>query len=106
MDKKRCLLKISGTIGVLKQKEFEQTIRFALNLLPPNCINSHLARDVFHPDMYHVYTLWKSSEDMASFKTTNEYHLMRGSFQALGFLDMDLEGELADEQVFDINNGY
>jgi hypothetical protein len=106
MDKKRSLLKISGTIGAAKHKEFEQTIRFVLNLLPPTCIASHLSQDVFRPDMYHVFTLWITSNDLARFKDSNEYQLIRGAFQALGFLDMALEGDLAEAQTFDIHNGH
>jgi hypothetical protein len=103
MDNKRFLLKISGTISSGKHREFEQTIRLAFNLLPSSCISSNLSRDVFRADMFYLSTLWRSHEDLAAFKHSNEYQLMKGSFQALGFLNISLEGELAEEQTFHVH---
>jgi hypothetical protein len=101
MANKIYLLKIFGTISSAKQKEFEQTIRFAVNLLPSSCISSHLSMDVFNSNTYHFFTLWRSPADMAAFRRSNEFDLIRGAFQALGFLDRSFVGELIDEQVYD-----
>jgi hypothetical protein len=101
MDNKICLLKISGTIGSPKHKEFEQTIRFVFNLLPSTCLASHLARDVFRTDAYHLFTLWPTATDLSIFKESSEYDLIRGAFDALGFMDRSFAGHLSDVQTFE-----
>ena len=104
MDKKSYLLKISGSIGSTKHREFEQTIRFVFNLLPASCFSSHLAHDTFHPHLYHVMTLWHSAPDLTAFRNSEEFNLIRGSFQTLGFLDRSVAAILVDEHTFEITD--
>jgi len=100
MDNKTYLLKISGSIGAAKHKEFEQTIRFVLNMLPTSCVSGHLALDVFHPDHYHVFTMWRSGEELAMFKHSDEFNLIKGSFDTLGFIDHSIAARQADVKTF------
>lgn len=102
MENKSYLLKISGSIGSTKHKEFEQTIRFVFNMLPSSCISSHLALDVFHPNHYHAFTLWQSDEELTNFKNSDEFNLIKGSFHTLGFVDKSIVAQLADVQTFQI----
>lgn len=102
MDKKSYLLKISGSIGSTKHREFEQTIRFVFNMMPTGCLASHLTLDVFHPHLYHVFTLWHSAKELATFKQSEEFSLIRGSFRTLGFIDRTVAAKLIDEHSFEI----
>jgi hypothetical protein len=87
MDNTIYLLKISGTIGSTKHQEFEQTIRFVFNLLPITCVSSHLSIDVFNTDVYHLFTVWRTGTDLSKFKRSSEFQLIKGAFDALGFVD-------------------
>ena len=102
MDKKSYLLKISGSIGSTKHREFEQTIRFVFNMLPSSCSSSHLTIDIFHPHLYHVLTLWHSASELAAFRNSEEFSLIKGSFHTLGFVDRTLVARLMDEHTFEI----
>ena len=102
MDRKSYLLKISGSIGSSKHREFEQTVRFVFNLLPGSCYSSNLTLDVFHPHLYHVLTLWRSSGDLLAFKSSEECDLLMGSFRTLGTIDGSLAASLINEHTFEI----
>ena len=104
MDKNTYLLKISGSIVSEKHKEFEQTIRFVFNMLPSGCFASHLAIDVLHPNLYHVLTLWRSGEQLASFNSSDEFNLIKGSFQTLGFVNKSIAAKVANVNVFRIES--
>ena len=101
MESKPYLLKISGSISVEKRKEFEQTVRFVFKLLPDSCFSSHLALDVFNDNLYHLFTLWKSEVDLGKFKRSNEYNVIKGSFQTLGILDNYVTATWTDVQWFE-----
>jgi hypothetical protein len=103
MITKHYLLKISGSIRANKHKEFEQTVRFVFNLIPSSCLSSHLALDVFNANMYHLFTLWRSESDLGAFKRSNEYQLLRGSVQTLGYSEDPDKGELVDVQAFEVD---
>lgn len=105
MDKKSYLLKISGSIGSSKHREFEQTIRFVFNMLPEGCVSSHLTLDVFHPHLYHVFTLWHSASELTAFKSSGEFNLIRGSFRTLGLVDRSFSASLVDEGTFEMTEG-
>ncbi|MEJ1238274.1 hypothetical protein WBG78_09105 [Chryseolinea sp. T2] len=105
MDKKSYLLKISGSIGSSKHREFEQTVRFVFNMLPGSCYSSNLTLDVFHPHLYHVLTLWRSATDLAAFKASEEFDLIKGSFRTLGYIDRTFAASLIDEHIFEITEG-
>jgi hypothetical protein len=104
MDNKVYLLKISGTIGLPKHKEFEQTIRFVFNLLPTTCLSNHLSMDVFNPNVYHLLTLWRTSNDLSTFKQSSEFHLIKGAFDTLGYMDRAFAGRMSDVQTFESDN--
>lgn len=103
MDNNTYLFKISGSIGSAKHKEFEQTIRFVFNMLPFGCFSSHLALDVFCPDHYHLFTIWRTADALSAFKQSDEFNIIRGSFQALGTLDESVDAELTGTQTFRIS---
>lgn len=94
-------LKITGTINWGKHTEFQQTVQFIFQHLPGGCLSRDLARDVFSPNVYHLFSIWNSGESLATFKSSNEYHVLKGSFQTLGFYESTTTGRLADVQLFE-----
>ena len=94
-------LKITGTISWGKHTEFQQTIQFVFNHLPAGCIAHNLARDVFTPNVYHLFSMWNSDASLAAFKGSKEYQVLKGSYQALGFYQSTTTGRLADVQLFE-----
>jgi hypothetical protein len=76
-------LKISGEISNLKKKEFEQTIRFVFNQMPPECLERNLAADVYNDSLYHFFTLWTDEKSLVKFIETDEYQLIKGAYSAL-----------------------
>jgi quinol monooxygenase YgiN len=94
-------LKITGTISWGKHTEFQQTIQFIFNHLPAGCLAHDLARDVFTPNVYHLFSMWDSEETLGVFKISKEYQLLKGSFQTLGFYESTTTGRLADVQLFE-----
>jgi hypothetical protein len=101
MDIKIYLLKVSGSIAPPKHKEFEQTIRFVFNMLPPGCFSSHLAIDILNSDLYHFFTMWHSQSDLAAFKNGNEFQMIKGSFHTLGIPNSSRPGKLVEIQTFE-----
>lgn len=95
------LLKISGSIGPAKQREFEKTIRFVFNMLPSACLGSHLAIDAFYPNHYYVLTLWRSNSELSAFRHSDEFSIIKGSFDTLGF-DSDSGFGLGDVRSYQI----
>lgn len=96
-------LKISGAIGVGKQREFQQTVQFVFNHLPSDCIDYNLCLDVHQPELYHLYSLWKSEDSIVAFKLSHEFELLKGAFQTLGYYQETMTGSRADIQLFDLN---
>jgi hypothetical protein len=97
-------LKISGTVGAGKQREFHQTVQFVFNHLPSGCVNHNLTLDVHTPELYHVYSLWNSEDSLYSFRSSKEFELIRGGFQTLGSYRDTISGRLASIQLFDIQD--
>lgn len=95
-------LKISGSIGIGKQREFQQTVQFIFNQLPSECVNHSLALDLHVSNLYHFYTLWKSKDSLMSFQASHEFELLKGAFQTLGLYRDALSGKWADVQVFEL----
>lgn len=104
MESKPCLFKISGSINTEKHKEFEQTVRFVFKLLPHSCFSSHLALDVFNTNVYHLFMLWSSDAELDAFKHSNEYHVIKGSFQTLGLMDTYVTATCLDVHGFEMND--
>ncbi len=97
-------IKISGQINPSKQKEFQQTVQFVFNHLPSQCIEKSLALDVHHPELYHLYSLWKSEGAVMTFKGSNEFELLKGAFQTLGSYKDTVTGRKANIQLFELNH--
>lgn len=97
------LLKISGSIGPSKQKEFEKTIRFVFNMLPSGCLGSHLVLDAFYPNHYYVLTLWRSNSELFAFRHSDEFSIIKGSFDTLGVANGNSSFELADVRAYQIH---
>ena len=102
MDNYTYFLKVSGSINSGKHREFQQTVQFIFNHLPPGCLTHHLALDVFNTNLYHLYSIWQSEGALAAFKNSYEYQLLKGSFQTLGDHQNTTGGRLADLQLFEI----
>ena len=97
-------LKMSGTIGIGKQREFQQTVQFVFNHLPSGCVNHNLTLDVHTPELYHVYSLWNSKDSLYSFRSSKEFELIKGGFQTLGSYRDTMSGRTANVQLFEIND--
>src|SRR5688572_13214507 len=95
-------LKITGSISWEKHREFQQTVQFVFNHLPSGCLAHDLALDVFRPNLYHLFSMWNSRDAMSLFNRSNEYQLLKGSFQTLGLFESSLKGKLADVQMFEV----
>jgi len=102
MDSYPYFLKVSGSISTGKHREFQQTIQFIFNHLPPGCLTHNLALDVFNTNLYHLYCTWQSEGSLAAFKNSYEYQLLKGSFQTLGDHHATTSGPLADLQLFEV----
>ena len=95
-------LKISGTVGAGKQREFQQTVQFVFNHLSSGCLSHHLTLDVYAPEHYHVYCLWNSENSLLAFKSSHEFGLIKGAFQTLGSYNQTMSGRWADIQLFEL----
>lgn len=103
MDSRVYLLKISGSIEPAKRKEFEKTIRFVFNMLPSGCLGSHLALDAFYPNHYYVLTLWRSDTELSLFKQSDEFSIITGSYDTLGFINTNTASDFARVQAYRIH---
>jgi hypothetical protein len=95
-------LKMSGSISIGKQREFQQTITFIFNQLPSACVSRHLALDMNVSNLYHIYSIWQSEESLLAFKMSSEFELLKGTFQTLGVYNDTLAGRWASIQLFDL----
>lgn len=95
-------LKISGSIAIGKQREFQQTVQFIFNQLPSSCISRSLALDMNVSNLYHLYMLWKSEDTLMAFRASHEFELLKGAFQTLGLYQDALSGKWADVHVFEL----
>jgi hypothetical protein len=93
-------LKISGFIRNDKQREFQQTVQFIINHLPPQCLESHLTADVFIPDQFHFFTTWNSEAALNSFNSSEELELLKGAFYTLGSFQSTVTGSKTEGTVF------
>ena len=103
MDTNTYFLKISGYIGSGKQREFQQTIQFIFNHLPPGCLSHHLALDVFNPNLYHVLSIGQSKGMLVAFKGSHEYELLKSSLETLGAYESAIAGKLTDIEVSEVS---
>jgi hypothetical protein len=105
MEKKHSyFLKISGSIAIGKQREFQQTVQFIFNHLPADCVIHNLALDLHVSNLYHLFTLWETEQSLQAFRSSNEFELLKGAFQTLGVYNGALTGKWADVQLFDLNH--
>lgn len=96
-------LKISGTVGAGKQREFQQTVQFVFNHLSSDCLNHNLAHDVHTPELYHLYSVWNSEDSLYTFSSSHEFQLIKGAFQTLGSYKDTMSGRSASFQLFELN---
>ena len=90
-------LKISGGIAENKAKEFEQTIRFLFNQLPPECIERSLTEDVNNHGHYYFLSLWQNERSLRKFLESEEFQLIKGAYSALGYLEKTVHGGFEEE---------
>jgi hypothetical protein len=94
-------LKISGYLKKDKQKEFQQTVRFIMNNLPPECNSSNLAQDITHKNLYHFFLTWASIDAVKRFKASHDYRMLLGSYETLGSYKDTLAGKESNLTLFD-----
>jgi quinol monooxygenase YgiN len=87
-------LKVSGEIAGNKGKEFEQTIRFVFNQLPPECTERSLSLDIHNEGHYFFFSLWLNERALKKFLNSEEYQLIRGAYDALGAMEISVYGPL------------
>lgn len=87
-------LEISGEIGSNKEREFKQTVQFVINQLPSECIKHSLTEDVLLGGRYVFYSLWLNENSMMEFMQSQEYLLIKGSFNVLGRFEKSKYGEI------------
>lgn len=97
-------LKISGTVGAGKQREFQQTVQFIFNHLSSNCLEHNLALDVHTPELYHLYSIWDSEVSLYAFNSSHEFQMIKGAFQTLGSYRDTISGSQSDIQLFHISD--
>src|SRR5664279_857889 len=93
--------KMSGLVPLSKNKEFEQTFRFVVNQLSPDCLQYCLSTDIFIAGQYHFYSLWPSAKSLGKFLKSAEYLVLQGAFQTLGLPDENTAGKLIDMKLFE-----
>lgn len=96
-------LKVSGSVLVGKQREFQLTVQFIFNQLPSTCLRRNLALDLDTSNLYHVFTLWKSEDALHAFRASHEFDLLKGTFQTLGFHQETMTGKWADIELFELD---
>ncbi len=90
----------SSKVSLSKSREFEQTIQFIFNHLPPGNEKHFLSLDVHDPSFYHTVIVWQSEDAFNSFKSSNECQVMNGAFQTLGVKSKTIEGKWVDVHAF------
>lgn len=97
-------LKISGTVEVGKQREFQQTVQFIFNHLSTACLGRNLALDINTPNLYHFYSLWQTEDSLFAFKSSHEFELLKGALQTLGQYEETMAGKKIEAQLFELNS--
>ena len=98
-------LRVSGDVPENKRREFEQTLKFVFNQLPPgDCIEHSLSEDVFVDGHYHFFSIWISGKSMKAFMASMEFQLITGAYFTLGGEEKTIHGPLADIQAFRASN--
>jgi hypothetical protein len=85
-------LKVSGDIAGNKGKEFEQTIRFVFNQMPPECVERTLSLDIHQEGHYYFFSLWLGERALKNFLNSGEYQLISGAYDALGTMNVSFYG--------------
>jgi hypothetical protein len=79
-------LKISGMIVEGRQREFENTVRYACGLLPDQCLVKNLSAEIFATDVYYFFSEWETESALRKFIRSEEYQLIRTAYDVLGVL--------------------
>ena len=80
-------LKITGQIDGQKTNEFEVTVKFACALVSHDCIERSLSAEILFGDYYYFFMSWSTEKALRLFIQSNEYHLVRSAYDALGVLE-------------------
>jgi hypothetical protein len=80
-------LKISGMITDFKKREFENTVRYACELLPDECLVKNLSAKIFAADTYYFFSQWANETALRHFMQSEEYQLIRAAYDAMGILE-------------------
>jgi hypothetical protein len=87
-------LNIYGDVAFNKRKEFEQTVRFIFNQLPPECTQKFVAADIFREDHYFFISTWIDEISLNKFLKSEEFKIVRGAYVALGRMDKIVFGPI------------
>ena len=88
-------LKLSGIIPEPKQKEFEQTFRFAISQIPKACNAYNMTRDALQEELFQFVSYWDSISALNAFKKSSTYLMLMGAYSALGILQENQTGEIS-----------
>ena len=80
-------LKISGMIVQHRKREFENTVRYACEMMTKDCLEKTLSIDIFAGDVYYFFTEWCTESALRKFLQSEEYQLIRSAYDVLGILD-------------------
>ena len=94
--KKVYIVKISGFIPEHKYHEFEQSVHELNRLIKLECLEFGFSKDIFDKDHYYLSINWNNEFAYKKFLNSYEYHLICGSFQALGSIREITYGKLQE----------
>jgi hypothetical protein len=80
-------LKISGMITDLRKREFENTVRYACELFPEECLVKNLSAKIFAADTYYFFSQWTTEAALRKFIQSGEYQLIRTAYDVMGVLE-------------------
>lgn len=96
-------LRISGKVNAESKQEFQQTVQFLFNHLPPDCLEKSLSLNVRDADLYHIYLLWVSKIAMRRFKQSHDFEVLNGAWETLGQICEIQSGSSKGSQPFETN---
>ena len=69
-----------------RHREFENTVRYACELLLDQCLVKNLSAEIFTADVYYFFSEWATESALRKFIQSEEYQLIRTAFDVLGVL--------------------
>lgn len=89
-------LKINGHIPEQKYHEFQQSLEEIHEQIQHDCAEFILSHDLNEKTLYTLVIYWKNKEAYESFLLSSDYHILCGSFRALGCIKKIITGEVTD----------